>query len=594
MDDPRQSTTEVGRETGESRATDRQSLDDATLEPRAYIEQTGDIQQAEAVQTTLVALIDTAVSSREVGATPLPIPHTAQDVGATPLPIPHTAQDVGATPLPIPRPEEKSVLGSLPGVRGDLDKITAGVNDGRSDATPIPLPGKEGPASATPITLPQMRVQPEEEEEGHPPEPPDLDHNPHPEAMMKDPESGTLQSRMPKIRGDLNQATVVGGNAPGGDEATPINLPGPQSSAANKESGFVSSAHAAHTVGDSGGGPGGNKVAAEDDWEAPNADNPAGNPEPGFIKGSSEPAEFEKPILFKEMEDLDSGLGKLDDIDALTPGPGTISGAPGEKTPERGILGGMPGLEGFKGGPSDLLKNNDGMGPEKGHEIPGWDSPFLPGKGPNQWADTSAGGGKKHASSGQGKKGQSNTGNKVTFSGVRVGKDGTINTIAKKGTPSGVGCDATAQRAWEMGEQRDSGETGFIKVECGNGTTITVTWNPQEGLSSVKYGNLGGKKSTDPDIGRGKDTSKPLSSQMAYDRMNPKFDSGHVSNYPEDHIAGGQGGGVMKEEQLKAVKRTLENKAKLAHATPKVGAEQITDPPEPAPGKKSESTGKGG
>ncbi len=540
--------SEAQLESGQTRSADERPLDTATYEPGEFVERSNDYQQAEAVQTMLVALIDANASD----------------------------QEVGATPLPIPRPEEKSVLGSLPGVRGDLDKITAGVNDGRSDATPIPLPGKEGPASATPITLPQMRVQPEEEEEGHPPEPPDLDHNPHPEAMMKDPESGTLQSRMPKVRGDLNRATVVGGNAPGGDEATPINLPGPQAASASEEL------------------TGGGKVAAADDWEAPNADSLAGNSEPGFQKGSGAPAEFEKPILFKEMEDLDSGLGKLDDLDALTPGPGKISGAPGEKTPERGILGGMPGLEGFKGGPSDLLKNNDGMGSGKGHEIPGWDSPFLPGKGPNQWADTSAGGGKKHASSGQGKKGQSNTGNKVTFSGVRVGKDGTINTIAKKGTPSGVGCDATAQRAWEMGEQRDSGETGFIKVECGNGTTITVTWNPQEGLSSVKYGNLGGKKSTDPDIGRGKDTSQPLAGQMAYDRMNPKFDSGQISNYPEDHIAGYQGGGMMKEEQLKAVKRTLENKAKLAHATPKVGAEQITDPPEPDPGKKSESTGKGG
>jgi hypothetical protein len=545
-------------ESNQIRSSEEQALDTATYKPDEFVEWSNDYQKAESIQTTLVALIDTAAS----------------------------ALDVGATPLPIPRPEDKSVLGSPPGVRGDLEQATAGADDGRSDATPITLPGKQEPAGATPITLPQMRIQ-AEEEEGHPPEPPDLNHNPFPEQALKTPESDTVLGRMPKIRGDLDNLQPAGSQDEGDKhDITPINLPGPQSSAANLESGFVSSPRASQV----GGVFNGNKVAAEDDWEAPNADRLDGNPEPDFAKGSGEPAEFEKPILYKEMEDLDSGLGKLEDIDGLTPGPGKISGAPGEKTPERGILGGMSGLEGFKGGPSDLLKNNDGMGSGKGHELPGWDSPFLPGKGPNQGMETSGGGSKKQS----GNKGQSNQSGKVTFSGVRVSKDGTINTIAKKGTPSGVGCDATAQRAWDMGEQRDSGETGFIKVECGNGTTITVTWNPQEGLSSVKYGNLGGNKSTDPDIGGGKDTSQPLGSQMEGDRINPKFDAGQISNYPEDRIADGQGGGMLKEEQAKAIKRTLEHKAKLANAAPKAGAEQITDPPAPDPGKKSESTGKGG
>jgi hypothetical protein len=81
---------------------------------------------------------------------------------------------------------------------------------------------------------------------------------------------------------------------------------------------------------------------------------------------------------------------------------------------------------------------------------------------------------------------------------------------------------------------------------------------------------------------------------MEYDRMNPKFDSGRISNYPEEHAAGAQGGGMLSEEHEKGVKQTLEHKAKLAHTAPKAGAEQITDPPSPDPGKKSETTGKGG
>ncbi|MBN1438564.1 MAG: hypothetical protein JW929_04065 [Anaerolineales bacterium] len=202
-DNPRQPPLEA-REGGETpEGAGRQTLDDATFEPLAQIEQTGDFQQAEAVQTAPTALVDSTASAR----------------------------DTGVTPQPIPRPEDSIVKGSLPAIRGDIDRITADADDGRLDATPIPLPGKEGPAGATPITLPQMRVQPEEEEEGHPPEPPNLDHNPHPDAMMKAPESGSLRDRMPKIRGDLDQATAGGG---GKHEATPINLPGPENAAADE------------------------------------------------------------------------------------------------------------------------------------------------------------------------------------------------------------------------------------------------------------------------------------------------------------------------------------------------------------------------
>lgn len=47
----------------------------------------------------------------------------------------------------------------------------------------------------------------------------------------------------------------------------------------------------------------------------------------------------------------------------------------------------------------------------------------------------------------------------------------------------------------------------------------------------------------------------------------------------------------MSEEHAETVKRTLENKAKLANASPKVGAEQITDPPEHDPNPKKSEAG---
>jgi hypothetical protein len=541
---------EAQLESGQTRSSTEQALDTATYEPREFVEHSNDYQKAEAIQTALVAVIDSASAAR----------------------------DVGATPLPIPQPEDKSVIGSLPGVRGDLDQVTVGADDGRHDATPIPLPGKEEPAGATPINTPgpKMRIQ-AEEEEGHPPEPPDLDHNPYSEEMLETSEDNSLHGQMPKVRGDLNQAKSIGGKS----EATPINLPGPQAASA-----------AAEFTGDFSSG----KVAAEDDWEAPNADRLDGNPEPGFQKGSGGPVEFEKPILYKEMEDLDSGLGKLDDLDALTPGPGKLGGAPGEKAPGRGILGGMPGLEGFKGGPSDLLKNNDGMGSGKGHEIPGWDSPFLPGKGPNQGMETSGGGGKKSGSPGQGKQSggkgsQSQQGGNVTVVLATVGKDGKVTHHDKETSPSD--CETTKGSVMRAGgEKSEMKEEGSADINCGGGNHFFVTWN-KNGVTGYKWTDSS-NKSSDPDLPHGKDTSQPLAGQMAYDRMNPKFDSGHISNYPEDHIAGGQGGGMLKPEHAEAIKRTLDLKGKLANAKPKAGAEQITDPPSPDPGKKSETTGKDG
>ncbi|MBN1438563.1 MAG: hypothetical protein JW929_04060 [Anaerolineales bacterium] len=551
MADPRQSSMELGRETGERRAAEVQTLDDATFEPRTFIEQSGDMQQAEAVQTALVAMIDAA-----------------------------SARDVGATPLPIPRPEDRSVMGSLPVIRGDIDQATLGADDVRHDATPIPLPGKADPLGATPITLPQMRIQPEEEE-GHPPEPPDLDHNPYPEEMLKASEDASLQGRMPKIRDDLDQTSAASGK----EEATPINLPGPQ---------------AASVAAGLNGGSVASKAAAEDKWEAPNADRLDGKMAAGFPAGSGAPVEFEKPILHKELKDLDAGLGKLEDIDGLTPGPGKLSGATGEKKPKEGFMDGMPGLQGFEGGPAEL-KNDAGMrtGPAPG--IPGWQSPFPPGKGPNQWADTSAGGAQKPKTpssgktSGQskpagqsGKSGQSQSGGKVTMVTAVVGPDGKV-TYSDKMT-SEYGCEKTKAGAMKAGP--GLGHEGSIDVNCGGGNHFFVTWN-ENGVTGYTYYEPSSKNS-DEEMRHGKDPSRPLSEQMDYDRMNPKFDSGQISNYPEEHAAGAQGGGMLSEEHEKAIKRTLEHKAKLAHSAPKSGAELVTDPPSPDPGKKSEAAGKEG
>jgi hypothetical protein len=119
MDNPRPSGTEIGKETGESRSAELQALDNATFEPNAYIEQTGDFQQAEAIQTALTAMVKPAVSTQEAEATPFPLPH----------------------------PEEGTIVGGQPKVRGDLDQATTGSE--KSEATPINLPGPQPASTAS-------------------------------------------------------------------------------------------------------------------------------------------------------------------------------------------------------------------------------------------------------------------------------------------------------------------------------------------------------------------------------------------------------------------------------------------------------------
>ncbi|MBN2387079.1 MAG: hypothetical protein JXB85_08665 [Anaerolineales bacterium] len=214
-------------ETGEALSTEQQALDDTTLNPRAYVEQTGDYQPAEAIQATLAEF-------------------TKNETGA--------AGNDGVPPLLIPRPEDQGIIGSQPRIRGDLDQaITASGDEPEGDdATPINLPGPQAASvtdfGATPLPIPYVAGHPEqsgrigvdpltgkefggEEQEGHPPEPLDLNHDLSPEHFMDTSEMDTGIGQMPKMRQDLSNLTATASQdkeEDGKNEATPITLPGPE------------------------------------------------------------------------------------------------------------------------------------------------------------------------------------------------------------------------------------------------------------------------------------------------------------------------------------------------------------------------------
>ena len=205
-----ESQPEESRERGETsegrESSEQQRLDDATLDPGALIEQSGDIRQAETTQEAFTALVE-----------------NAGDLSGSEPQI--AVSELEATAAVVLQTEDGSVTGSLPGMRGDLDQVTVGGSETvkGDEATPITLPGARG-QEATPITLPNPTIRPEEEE--RPPEASELDHSPFPEEGLTTPESESVLGGMPKIRGDLNQVTVGGSETVKGDEATPITLPG--------------------------------------------------------------------------------------------------------------------------------------------------------------------------------------------------------------------------------------------------------------------------------------------------------------------------------------------------------------------------------
>jgi hypothetical protein len=211
--DERINTPVEGNEPGEARSSEQQDLENATLDPRAQVEQSGDIQQAEDVQESFTRVVENA--EEQVGrqpqaaegpfeqvstsgddggeqATPINLPDV-QAVAAVSQPIPSEAQEVGATPQPIPRPEDDSYIASLPDVRGDLDQVSVTGTDspGGEEATPIPLPGQRGTASQAALeegaqistaTPPRGRVAMDDK----PPPPPDLGIGQAPEGVVMD------------------------------------------------------------------------------------------------------------------------------------------------------------------------------------------------------------------------------------------------------------------------------------------------------------------------------------------------------------------------------------------------------------------------
>jgi hypothetical protein len=178
MDDIRQPIQET-RESGEgTENSEQQKLDDATFEPRSYVEQASDYTQAETIQNNLVELVDNAKTAEAmVNAVAPSIPgevdhskleRTSAEEGgdekkAIPINIPgvQEAADSGAPSVEAAAEKDDTLAGREPElVQGVFEKASGDKgDDGGEDITPINLPQIRETAGRSEERIPQSAEQ---------------------------------------------------------------------------------------------------------------------------------------------------------------------------------------------------------------------------------------------------------------------------------------------------------------------------------------------------------------------------------------------------------------------------------------------------
>ena len=167
MADGTEARVQQNIEAGESsEQAEAQKLDDATFEPQAYVEQTGDYRQAEAIQENFTTLMDNTVSATADTSDPAPAseaqpaaamvereatvagheptivegvlteaPGKKEDgASITPINLPDVGRAAEAQPAAAMVEREETVAGNEPSiVEGVLEKVSGGGNESEDD-----------------------------------------------------------------------------------------------------------------------------------------------------------------------------------------------------------------------------------------------------------------------------------------------------------------------------------------------------------------------------------------------------------------------------------------------------------------------------
>ena len=186
MADGTEARVQQNIEAGESsEQAEAQKLDDATFEPQAYVEQTGDYRQAEAIQENFTTLMDNTVSATADTSDPAPAseaqpaaamvereatvagheptivegvlteaPGKKEDgASITPINLPDVGRAAEAQPAAAMVEREETVAGNEPSiVEGVLEKVSGGGNESEDDWEAPVASSETGAATVTPAT----------------------------------------------------------------------------------------------------------------------------------------------------------------------------------------------------------------------------------------------------------------------------------------------------------------------------------------------------------------------------------------------------------------------------------------------------------
>jgi hypothetical protein len=500
-----------------SERAEAQRLDDATFEPRAYAEQSGDYRQAEAIQSNFTAVIE------QVRDCPTPIPHTGSElsggteqVGVTPLPIPRPDDGSGDTDMAVAR--DDSLAGQEPKIyAGPYEKAPGGDNGGEN-VTPINLPNvrdEVGRIAIDPLPVPRTgsELSGGTEQVGVTPLPiprPDEGSGGISIAIARD---DSLAGQQPKVATGPYEKGPSGDD--GGEDITPINLPNV------RDEGLASGAQG-KVSGESGTpgridqftgqvipptGPGGSQsdeTGSEGNSSIDMREASGSQDASHVVEGTGQkaPVQMERPEGGGDETRVPTGTRVTDTpprVERPEGGAGETQVPTGTRvtdTPQQ--PGGRAEGSNAPLGPQELANrhfadqalNAIGMGPQGaiGNTPSGTEGtahgygPGAPGQGMPGGPDTSGTGtgdkffGDSHSSGGGAPVHGYGPGTKGDDTYFKYGgTDGDGNVVGGEGS-TGQNCGDTAQNMSDVA-QMYGGEGGGY-VSCGNGGGLTLTWGP--------------------------------------------------------------------------------------------------------------------
>ncbi|MBI9051132.1 MAG: hypothetical protein JEZ00_17045 [Anaerolineaceae bacterium] len=579
-------------EAGESLHTESQELDTATYEPKTLVEQSGDYQRSEAIQTAVETLIENEMANTDqleyepghppeppdldhstpgdelveqedksilgsmpkmredldqlqavgsdtdgkVEATPINLPSPRDELSATPITLPGQNDEVSATPINLPNPVEQGA--PIAGSGNDLSATPINLPNPVEEvsATPITLPGQNDEVSATPITLPGQN----DEVSATPITLPGQNNEVSATPITLPGQNDEVSATPITLPGQNNEVSATPITLPGQNDdvsATPITLPG--------QGGQV----AATPI---------NLPGTQDEISATPINTPKPVPPLDMLhdpeietqpQGLSEPIrELDVQMPEHGLKQAEEGMDISTEMDDLMPEKGSLIGPDGKPMSDDkfGLDGIVNEDYGFgSGGPEDL---RDAAASDHPDNIPGTDSPFIPGKGPNSGV----------------------------LEGGGVLRDDKLekyleDEAADKAASDRIAIDYVNLSPIDMKGDEKAAKAG--KKSDPSGAPVPQVDDPEDPPAPKKKSTQGESFEAGP-------SKKAGITDHSQDVMNPRYNSDLISITSPDDPSGSETAEAILPQYAEKVEEVMKKMKQVIAPEKKIGSELITDPPE--------------